>query len=219
MATGSKRSFKVQISPKGPNPKLKNYPQIWFSITHWKEAKREEFVAAWEKEIASIPEFATSTFHLITGLLLRIWRRLPESNARVYRLQTDDGERVIGRMLTPIEVEAFCRNIGMEAPKLAAGDAWHLFGSLRASFTQLSFTIFQNLRRPASQFISRSNITDGTVQAMLVILLHVGQYQPPCLINVNGVFGPSSAEDACISAPVYRCSAGSTAKFTHDPCP
>ena len=30
---------------------------------------------------------------------------------------------------------------------------------------QLSFTIFQNLRRPASQFISRSNITDGTVQA------------------------------------------------------
>ena len=27
-----KRSFQAQISPKGPNPKLKNYPQIWFSI-------------------------------------------------------------------------------------------------------------------------------------------------------------------------------------------
>ena len=27
-----KRSFKAQISPKGPNPRLKNYPQIWFSI-------------------------------------------------------------------------------------------------------------------------------------------------------------------------------------------
>ena len=27
-----KRSFKAQISPKGPNPKLKNYPQIGFSI-------------------------------------------------------------------------------------------------------------------------------------------------------------------------------------------
>ena len=28
----SKRSFKAQISPKGPNLKLKHYPQIWFSI-------------------------------------------------------------------------------------------------------------------------------------------------------------------------------------------
>ena len=27
-----KRSFKAQIPPKGPNLKLKNYPQIWFSI-------------------------------------------------------------------------------------------------------------------------------------------------------------------------------------------
>ena len=31
-ALNRKRSFKAQISPKGPNPKLKHYPQIWFSI-------------------------------------------------------------------------------------------------------------------------------------------------------------------------------------------
>ncbi|WP_136661558.1 strawberry notch family protein, partial [Nitratireductor sp. XY-223] len=47
------------------------------AATHWKEAEREEFIAAWEKEIAGIPEFSTSTFHLVTGLLLPIWRRLP----------------------------------------------------------------------------------------------------------------------------------------------
>lgn len=94
-----------------------------FAASHWKEADEAEFRRAWETEVAAIPESSTSTFHLVTGLLLPIWRRLPETNARVYRLQTDDGERVIGRMLSSAEVEAVCRNLGIDAPKLSADDA------------------------------------------------------------------------------------------------
>ncbi len=33
--------------------------------------------------------------------MLPIWDRLPAANMRVYRFETDDGERVIGRLVTP----------------------------------------------------------------------------------------------------------------------
>ncbi len=104
-----------------------------FATTHWKEADEAEFRAAWDKEVVAIPEHSTSTFHLVTGLLLPIWRRLPQAKSQVYRLQTDDGERIIGRLLGQVEMEAFCRNIGMDAPKLSAEDAWALIHDGKAT--------------------------------------------------------------------------------------
>ena len=49
----------------------------------------------------SVPEFTDSTIHIVAGLLLPIWKRLPNESTRVYRLQTDDGERIIGRKVSP----------------------------------------------------------------------------------------------------------------------
>ena len=69
--------------------------------THWIEADQDVFAAAWNAEIAQVPEFADSTIHVVTGLLLPIWKRLPNESTRVYRLQTDDGERIIGRKVSP----------------------------------------------------------------------------------------------------------------------
>ena len=48
-----------------------------------------------------MPEFTDSTIHMVAGLLLPIWKRLPNESTRVYRLQTDTGERVIGRKVSP----------------------------------------------------------------------------------------------------------------------
>ncbi|MFD1797073.1 strawberry notch-like NTP hydrolase domain-containing protein [Paracoccus aurantiacus] len=69
--------------------------------THWVEAEQATFIAAWEAELAEVPEFTDSILHMVTGLLLPIWKRLPQDSARVYRLQTDEGERIIGRRVSP----------------------------------------------------------------------------------------------------------------------
>ena len=69
--------------------------------TQWVETDRPTFVAAWNAEVAEVPEFTDSTLHVVSGLLLPVWKRLPQDETRVYRLQTDDGERIIGRRVSP----------------------------------------------------------------------------------------------------------------------
>jgi len=56
---------------------------------------------------------------------LPIWNRLPDESLRVYRLQTDDGERVIGRLISPATMGEVCRALGLDdAPTLAPNEAW-----------------------------------------------------------------------------------------------
>ncbi|PBC09398.1 strawberry notch family protein [Mesorhizobium sp. WSM3859] len=69
--------------------------------SHWEEVNRAAFVAAWSAELNDVPEFSDSTIHIVAGLLLPIWKRLPNESTRVYRLQTDAGERIIGRRVSP----------------------------------------------------------------------------------------------------------------------
>ncbi|MFK4490071.1 hypothetical protein ABIA45_005149 [Bradyrhizobium sp. USDA 336] len=69
--------------------------------SHWQPGDRQTFATAWNGEVLEVPEFAESTLHIVAGLLLPIWKRLPKESTRVYRLQTDDGERIIGRRVSP----------------------------------------------------------------------------------------------------------------------
>jgi protein strawberry notch len=88
--------------------------------TAWQPTDPETFAIAWEAELAQLPEFRESTLHVVTGLLLPIWRQLPNDGGRVYRLQTDDGERVIGRQVSPAWVAAACATV----PELSPEDAF-----------------------------------------------------------------------------------------------
>src|SRR5665213_160533 len=76
-------------------------PLAMMPQTHWQEVDRDTFARAWAAEIAEIPEFTDSEVHIVAGLLLPIWKRLPNESTRVYRLQTDTGERIIGRKVSP----------------------------------------------------------------------------------------------------------------------
>ncbi|MER9934290.1 strawberry notch-like NTP hydrolase domain-containing protein [Mesorhizobium sp. M0088] len=93
--------------------------------THWQLADRKLFCDLWQAEVAAVPEFTTSTFHIVTGLLLPIWRRLPDHDCQVYRIQTDAGERIVGRHIAPTLVATMLRNLGLDnVPTLAPDEAW-----------------------------------------------------------------------------------------------
>ncbi|KAH2822256.1 hypothetical protein KXV85_002294, partial [Aspergillus fumigatus] len=96
-------------------------PLNMMAESHWVEADRERFAAAWLAELAEVPEFTESTIHVVAGLLLPIWKRLPNESTRVYRLQTDAGERVIGRKVSA----AWVANVlAVDEPKLATDKAF-----------------------------------------------------------------------------------------------
>jgi len=89
--------------------------------SHWQAADRETFAAIWQREVSEVPAFTESTIHMVSGLLLPVWRRLPNESTRVYRLQTDDGERIIGRRVSP----AWAANAAStDATSLGAEDAY-----------------------------------------------------------------------------------------------
>ena len=116
-------------------------PLKMMAESHWVEADRERFSAAWRAELADIPEFSDSTIHIVAGLLLPIWKRLPDESARVYRLQTDAGERVIGRKVSATWVASVLEG---DAPKLASDAA---FAALIEGRTVLELAEGLRLRR------------------------------------------------------------------------
>ena len=130
--------------------------------THWKPADRDRFAEAWEAEVAGTPPFTESRIHIVTGLLLPIWRRLPNEGCRVYRLQTDDGERVIGRLVSP----AWVAQATEEAPALSPDEAWTALLDGR-SVLELADTLqLRRVRVMGEHRIELSGFTDGMVERL-----------------------------------------------------
>jgi ParB/RepB/Spo0J family partition protein len=116
-------------------------PSQMMTESHWVEADRERFSAAWLAELAEVPEFTESTIHVVAGLLLPIWKRLPNESTRVYRLQTDAGERIIGRKVSTAWVASF---LAAESPALTPDAA---FAALLEGQTVLKLAEGLQLRR------------------------------------------------------------------------
>jgi len=79
-------------------------PKTRLAASHWQIATEEEFTALWLKELQEIPPTRASEIHLVSGLLLPVWKHLPRAASKVYRLQTDDGERIVGRLIPVADV-------------------------------------------------------------------------------------------------------------------
>ncbi|MEZ2129768.1 MULTISPECIES: strawberry notch-like NTP hydrolase domain-containing protein [unclassified Sinorhizobium] len=93
--------------------------------TNWQETDERAFAEAWDAEVAAVPELSTWTMHIVSGLLLPIWKLLPQDFCRVRRLQTDDGERIVGRVIAPDRLTGLCRNFGIDQTTVIAPDqAW-----------------------------------------------------------------------------------------------
>ena len=48
-------------------------------LTHRQEADRETFARAWSSEVAEVAPFTDSEIHIVAGLSLPIWKRLPKN--------------------------------------------------------------------------------------------------------------------------------------------
>ncbi|WP_454885420.1 strawberry notch-like NTP hydrolase domain-containing protein [Sphingomonas oryzagri] len=117
-------------------------PAEMLATSHWEPAERAAFADAWNAELAELPQYESSTMHMVSGLLLPIWKRLPDESTRVYRLQTDAGERVIGRKVSPAWVASVANDDG--PPQLSGADAHAM---LLAGDVSLHLTEGQSLRR------------------------------------------------------------------------
>ena len=76
-------------------------PAAALAESQWEAVNRAVFTVAWEAELAEVPAFTEHVLHVVCGLLLPVWKRLPDESTRVYRLQTDEGERIVGRRVSP----------------------------------------------------------------------------------------------------------------------
>jgi protein strawberry notch len=75
--------------------------------------------------LVEIPPTRSSEFHLVTGLLLPVWKHLPRAASKVYRLQTDGGERIVGRLIQTADVPTLRDAFNLDgAITLAPNDAY-----------------------------------------------------------------------------------------------
>lgn len=82
----------------------------------WTKVEKPAAQELWEKEIEAAPEYISRDMHLITGAILPIWDRL-KGSTRVVRVQTDEGERLIGRVVPKSSLAATLKNLGADAEK------------------------------------------------------------------------------------------------------
>ncbi|WP_255607774.1 strawberry notch family protein [Methylosinus sp. Sm6] len=127
--------------------------------SHWQKADRDSFAAAWSREASEVPAFTDSTLHVVAGLLLPVWKRLPDESTRVYRLQTDDGERIIGRRVSPAWV---ANATATGASSLTADDA---YAALSDGQTILDLAEGLQLRRVRVMGVHRIELS-GFTEAM-----------------------------------------------------
>lgn len=134
--------------------------------THWQEADHETFARSWESELAELPLYTESDMHIVTGLLLPIWKRLPNDHCRVYRLQTDTGERVIGRL---VSLGWVSQATDTAASSITASDAWSAIIGGKSVLALQDGLSLRRVRVMNEHRIELSGFTDGMVDRLKAI--------------------------------------------------
>ena len=139
--------------------------------SNWRKAAEAEWRTLWEDEIAGLPPYRESRFWLAAGLLLPVWDRLPAENMRVRRLQTDDGEALIGRVLDAEQVRAVRSAFGLAGgPAMTGAEA---FEAVMGRGTALALTNGWRLTRRRIMGADRVEI-EGPVDTDTAVLKRMG---------------------------------------------
>jgi len=91
--------------------------------TMWEETSEQEFAALWQAEVEEMQgRTRTSTLYLVSGLLLPVWDRLPDDHVQVWRLNTDDGQSFLGRIVPAPLVAKLADAFGIAAAITVSGE-------------------------------------------------------------------------------------------------
>jgi predicted RNA methylase len=91
--------------------------------TLWEETTEEEFAQLWHAEVDDMRDKTrTNTLYLVAGLLLPVWDRLPDDHVQVWRLNTDDGQSFLGRIVPAPLVSKLAEAFGIAATITVSGD-------------------------------------------------------------------------------------------------
>jgi predicted RNA methylase len=95
-------------------PQSEHRVQVAKLLNSWREIPAGKFLPLWEDQLLKVPEFQTEILHLMTGILLPIWKSIPRENSRVFRLQTDAGEKILGRLVEGKHIRKVSQAIGLD---------------------------------------------------------------------------------------------------------
>jgi antirestriction protein ArdC len=90
----------------------------------------EEAERRWNQELTQAPATETQTKGMLVGAILPIWDRVTGSEI-IYRLQTDDGEQLLGRLLEGRAAKETLRNLGIDDGGVSKLSARELFEAVQ----------------------------------------------------------------------------------------
>jgi len=124
----------------------KTMSRVEFDKSSWKAIDHGTFKQAWQEEITQLPEYHTREFYMVTGVILPLWDQMGSSsearrNIKIRRLQTDDGQRYLGRVLSIKDVQFLAQQLGFDAPQEDLKTVWD-----RICRAEGTLTLAQNIR-------------------------------------------------------------------------
>jgi hypothetical protein len=91
----------VTLMRKVVRPSGKSYLEEGkLKTSAWEAVDQSEFIRLWDDEADSLPKTTRTKLYLLTGLLLPIWKTIPTSNERIYRVTPEGCASMIGRTLS-----------------------------------------------------------------------------------------------------------------------
>jgi hypothetical protein len=93
-----------------------------FEESAWEGCDAGTWRAAWNGEIAEADPWIRRDLVLVTGLLLPVWRSLPDKRTSVRRVKAPDGRRWLGRVLDPAQVPQLKIALGLTDTASVVGD-------------------------------------------------------------------------------------------------
>jgi hypothetical protein len=108
--------------------------KVGFREANYTQVEVVDAKTEWPKAIDEAPETRTWQENIITGAILPIWDRVI-GRPRLFRVLTNDGRRMIGRVIAQRDLTATLNNLGAEGSKVTASHKQIIERVLKSDFT------------------------------------------------------------------------------------